>query len=150
MSNDEWGTPPKLVDRFRREYGCAIDVCATQENAKLSRFYTQEVNGLLQPWDRPVWCNPPYSNITPWVQRAAQRKQTCVFLVPLSTSEKWWREWVQPFADIVYLPKRIKFVGADCVFNKPQAIVIYPGPRVRVEPFFTLLDLTPEERGLRT
>jgi hypothetical protein len=36
-----------------------------------ARYFTAEDDGLTQPWDGLVWCNPPYSNFIPWAQRWA-------------------------------------------------------------------------------
>ena len=100
---------------------------------------------------RAVWMNPPYSNPTPWVRRAAEegRHITVVGLLKADTSTNWWREYVATCADEVWFLPRLKHMGAPSVANFPQAIVIwrpqigvYMGHRVRYP------DLTPEERGL--
>ncbi|MER3389962.1 MAG: hypothetical protein RJQ01_07995 [Microcella sp.] len=31
--------------------------------------FTREDDGLSQPWAGFVWCNPPFSNATPWADR---------------------------------------------------------------------------------
>lgn len=35
------------------------------------RYYTAAENGLEQPWDGTVWCNPPYSAFGPWARKWA-------------------------------------------------------------------------------
>ena len=66
----EWETPQDLFDELDKEFHFSIDVCATPKNAKCSRYYTAEQDGLNQPWNGIVWCNPPYGrNIGSWVRR---------------------------------------------------------------------------------
>lgn len=60
-STDEWETPKDLFDRLNDEFRFTLDVCATAENAKCSRYFTKEQDGLLHDWTgETVWCNPPY------------------------------------------------------------------------------------------
>ncbi|TEB06234.1 hypothetical protein Pmgp_03814 [Pelotomaculum propionicicum] len=57
----EWETPQELFDQLNKEFHFTLDVCATSENAKCTRYFTQEVNGLSQSWAGEVcWMNPPY------------------------------------------------------------------------------------------
>lgn len=57
--SEMWETPQDFFDSLDDEFHFTLDVCATRENAKCARFYTKEANGLHQPWDGVVWCNPP-------------------------------------------------------------------------------------------
>ena len=57
---DLWETPQDLFDRLDDEFGFDLDACALPQNAKCERYYTPEMDGLSQPWDGVVWCNPPY------------------------------------------------------------------------------------------
>ena len=49
-STNEWATPQWLFDELKEQYGFTLDPCATNENAKCAKFYTQEDDGLLQDW----------------------------------------------------------------------------------------------------
>ena len=57
----------QLSDRFG---GFSLDVAAAPHNAKAKRFYTIDDDGLSQPWDGQVWCNPPYSGLDAWLAKA--------------------------------------------------------------------------------
>ena len=57
----EWSTPQDFYDNLNSEFHFTLDTCATDENHKCEKYYTKEVNGLLQDWSgETVFCNPPY------------------------------------------------------------------------------------------
>lgn len=67
---DLWATPQEFFDKLNEEFNFTLDVCATLENAKCSRFYTIDDDGLSQSWTGTVWCNPPYGRqIGKWIQK---------------------------------------------------------------------------------
>lgn len=49
-NSDEWATPQKIFDELNNEFGFNLDVCATDDNHKVERYFTQAENGLLQSW----------------------------------------------------------------------------------------------------
>jgi hypothetical protein len=60
-----WLTPEDILEPTREYFGGPIplDPCTTSDNpTKATRFFTEEDDGLAQPWDYPVFMNPPYSN----------------------------------------------------------------------------------------
>lgn len=70
-----------------------------------------------------MWCNPPYSAIRPWVEKAWKSSPLCpviVMLLPANRTEQtWWQELVEPFRDrpgssltIEFLPGRLRFIKA--------------------------------------
>ena len=85
-TKSEWTTPAALFDSLDRLFGFTLDACATPENAKCSRFYTREQDGLSQPWDGIVWCNPPYRGLGKWVRKAFEESQNGATVVLLAAS----------------------------------------------------------------
>jgi phage N-6-adenine-methyltransferase len=70
-NTDLWATPQDFFDELDREFGFDLDVCAIPENAKCSRYFTPEQDGLKHEWNGTVWCNPPYGRqIGKWVEKA--------------------------------------------------------------------------------
>lgn len=68
---DLWATPKDFFDRLDAEFGFTLDACALPKNAKCKAYYTPEQDGLAQPWNGVVWCNPPYGRqIGQWVKKA--------------------------------------------------------------------------------
>lgn len=88
-----------LHERFR----FTVDVAASAHNAKLPRFYSIEDDGLAQSWaGERVWCNPPYSLIEPWIEKAHAETdaELIVLLLPANRTEQgWWQRQVEPFRD---------------------------------------------------
>ena len=89
-----WPTPDSLFEKLDREFRFTLDVCALPENAKCSRFFTPDDDGLLQPWQGVVWCNPPYGNrINDWCEKAFRESHngaTVVILLPARTDTRWF------------------------------------------------------------
>lgn len=98
---DERYTPWTFFIPLDQEFNFTVDACATQESRKAPVFWTKEQNGLAQSWKGArVWCNPPYSDIRPWVEKAWQAEaELVVMLVPAWTDRQWWHELVEPFRD---------------------------------------------------
>ncbi|UTM01729.1 phage N-6-adenine-methyltransferase [Alcaligenes sp. NLF5-7] len=57
---DDWSTPQDFFEQLNAHFNFELDVCATPENAKCARYFTEQENGLEQEWTGTVWMNPPY------------------------------------------------------------------------------------------
>jgi len=93
----EWGTPQWLFDLLHQEFRFELDVCATAENAKCKRYFTQDDDGLLKDWaPRRCWMNPPYGGeIGGWMQKAVQESKKGALvacLIPARPDTNWWWE----------------------------------------------------------
>jgi phage N-6-adenine-methyltransferase len=111
--HDEWQTPLPLYQLIDAEFGFELDAAAQAANAKCGRFLA---DGLSQPWvGRAVWCNPPYSALPVWVERAWQQcreqQNTVVMLIPAYTDPKYWSDVIIAHADEVrFLKGRVSFL----------------------------------------
>lgn len=88
-----------------------LDVAACLEAHLAERYYTKADDGLQQPWTGRVWCNPPFSDISAWLERAweavngthADGIDDCslvAMLLPASrTEQRWWHVGVEPWRD---------------------------------------------------
>lgn len=124
----EWSTPQDLFDKLNEEFGFTLDVASTHENAKTSRHYTQEEDGLKQSWDNEiVWCNPPYGRgLADWVKKASEQLGgVCVMLIPSRTDTKWFHEYIYHKAEIRFLKGRLKFGGHKTAAPFPNMVVIW-------------------------
>jgi phage N-6-adenine-methyltransferase len=118
---DDRRTPPDLLAECARLAGVPmfhLDVAANAENTKAPHWYDLEVDGLTQPWWGYTWCNPPYSNIRPWVEKADEetsRADVIAMLLPANRTEQaWWQELIEPYrradlVDVYFLAGRRRF-----------------------------------------
>jgi phage N-6-adenine-methyltransferase len=133
---DNLGTDPVLFAKLDERFHFTLDVAATPANAKCSRFYTLEDDGLSQPWTGRVWCNPPYSQIGLWVEKAWREwhfdngeLRLIVMLLPANRPEQgWWQDHVEPFRDRPG-PLRTEFLRGRPRFVLPGAEAIGPNER---------------------
>ena len=126
-----WETPQDLYDELNKEFHFTLDVCALPENAKCKNYYTPEQNGLVQPWEGVVWCNPPYGRgIDQWVCRAllsCNNGTTVVMLLPVRTDTKWFHEYIynRSNVEIRFIKGRLKFGNSNNSAPFPSMLVIF-------------------------
>jgi site-specific DNA-methyltransferase (adenine-specific) len=114
----EWATPPEVFDPLDAEFHFTLDPCATPQNAKCAKFFTEEDhNGLGQSWaNERVFMNPPYGKaIYPWTRKAVNESQRhgalVVGLLPASTDLAWCHDdVVATGAEVRYLRGRVRFL----------------------------------------
>lgn len=130
----DWRTPRGIFDDLHREFRFTLDAAASDDNALLPTYFTEDDNGLWQDWSPgPAFCNPPYSHVSEWVKKAAMEQQrgvTSVLLIPSRTDTAWFHDWVLPHAEeIRFLRGRINFeadgprIGHNAPF--PSMIVVF-------------------------
>ncbi len=140
---DERITPQWLFDELDAVHHFTLDAAANVKNTKCAKFFDLESDGLNQSWTgERVWCNPPYSNIAAWVEKAAgyAASSLCplsVLLLPANrTEQKWWHASIEPYRDregsyvsTRFLAKRINFgvpgnEGAKFNSSPPFGLVV--------------------------
>lgn len=129
---DLWATPPALFATLNSRFAFDLDVCAVPENAKCSRYFTPDQDGLKQDWSGTCWMNPPYGrHIGKWVQKAyhsAHAGAIVVCLLPARTDTRWWHDYVTKAAKVEFLKGRLKFGGGHASAPFPSAVVIFRPP----------------------
>lgn len=124
---DLWRTPPALFASLDAEFCFQFDAAAAPHNALCRKFITAEQNTLQTPWadylsiPGYVWLNPPYSDITPFVKKAAAESANqigTVMLVPADTSVGWFNEAIQTASEVRFITAgRLAFINP--VTGKP-------------------------------
>lgn len=146
---DLWRTPPALFAALDAEFCFQLDAAAAQHNALCRNFITAEQNTLETPWSDYlnvpgyVWMNPPYSDITPFVKKAAAESANqigTVMLVPADTSVGWFKEAIQTASEVRFITAgRLAFINP--VTGKPVSgnnkgsllLIWKPYPRTHCE-----------------
>lgn len=130
---NEWSTPQDFFDELDKEFNFTLDPCATSENAKCTKYFTVEEDGLKQEWSNDVvFMNPPYGReIKYWVKKAYEESlkgATVVCLIPSRTDTAYWHNYIFGKADdIRFIKGRLKFGGSKNPAPFPSAIIIYKG-----------------------
>jgi hypothetical protein len=153
-SVDDRETPPDVFEPLNAEFGFTLDVAAARHNAKCARYYALGpakgfdprqlalfeqpfvgdpealgVDGLAQTWaaGEVVWCNPPFSDIDPWVRKATVSAATVVMLLPANRMEQpWWQAYIEPYRDGrgCHLRVETRFLaGRRCFRNRGAEIM---------------------------
>lgn len=120
--SDERYTPRWVLNAARLVLGrIDLDVASNaiaQRTVQAARYYTQADNGLMQPWAGRVWCNPPYSDPLPWVERLigfhkAGDVPAALLLLNVATTPTWARLLWSSGYPVCLFTNRIQFVKAD-------------------------------------
>ncbi|MGJ0636800.1 phage N-6-adenine-methyltransferase [Xenorhabdus bovienii] len=94
---DLWQTPLPLFLALDLEFGFYLDAAADAQNTLCTHYLTERDNALECDWESygSIFCNPPYSKITPWIKKATiecrKQCQSIVMLVPNDTSVGWFK-----------------------------------------------------------
>jgi len=76
-----------------------------------TKWFDLQINSLEQQWTGFVWCNPPYSNPTPFIDKFMKHANG-IMLVQVSKSNAFIRLWNEAGA-IMMLPRNIMFEHKD-------------------------------------
>ena len=124
---DNWATPQDFFDKLNEEFQFTLDPCADDHNAKCSKYFTKEDNGLEQDWSGEiVFCNPPYGrDIKNWVKKANDSHALTVMLIPARTDTSYWHDYIFNKAEVRFLRGRLKFGDSKNSAPFPSAVVIF-------------------------
>ncbi|EAN1302297.1 phage N-6-adenine-methyltransferase [Salmonella enterica] len=151
---DLWRTPPALFAALDAEFCFQLDAAAAPHNTLCRKFITAEQNTLETSWadylNVPgyVWLNPPYSDITPFVKKAAAESRNqigTVMLVPADTSVGWFKEAIQTASEVRFITAgRLAFInpvtGKPVSGNSKGSILIIWRPYPRTHCEFTTVE----------
>lgn len=131
-------TPPEFIAAVERVFGrLDYDFAALSTNRVNDLPYFgpdhpdesyRDGVAALWPEDGIGWLNPEFSDIHPWAYKCYGETMFSslhvLMLVPASVGANWYRDWVQPYAD-VYSVGRMKFVGHKHLYPKDLILCHY-------------------------
>jgi site-specific DNA-methyltransferase (adenine-specific) len=134
--NNCWCTPRDFYDKLNAEFNFTLDPCATEKSALCKKFFTPEIDGLVQDWrGHTVFCNPPYGReISKWVKKSydeSQKENTVVvMLIPAWTDTKYFHDYILGKAEVRFIKGRLKFIDLEtekrlCPAPFPSMVVVY-------------------------
>jgi len=120
-SENEWYTPPDIIERARRAMG-GIDCdpassSIANKNVKADVHYTAESNGLTKQWRGRIWLNPPYAQplCAHFCEAVTHRflnkeiEQACV-LVNNASETQWFARMHTASVAVCFLDGRVKYL----------------------------------------
>jgi hypothetical protein len=100
--SDHCRTPDWLWKALDAEFAFDLDPCP------LSNPFHRD--GLELDWTgKRVFCNPPYSSILPWVEKALSSNALIVFLIPKRFDALWCRMLRDSRAEIRIFERDVRF-----------------------------------------
>lgn len=149
-----WRTPPELWGRMNRIWQFYMDAAASTQSALCGLWcgpdhpHTNRRDGLSADWASRTYCNPGFSNITPWLEKAHNEVRRrgidlAVVMTHVQTSSRWFCDWAMRSDEIIFLTPRVQFVpvpGIPASTNsRDNMLVVYrrsvcepPRPQFRV------------------
>lgn len=117
---DYAATPAWFMEALKNWRGVVplLDVCAQAQTAKAAAFYclADGADGLALPWSPLNWCNPPFSDIEPWIEKAmqeAERGNTTYMIFPDNPETAYCRASFLMASEIFHMPFRMRFTRPD-------------------------------------
>jgi hypothetical protein len=111
-TSDDYYTPPYIFEALGVEFD--MDVSAPPGGVPwipAKRSLSVIEDGLITDWHGKVWCNPPYSNVTPWAKKLIAHNNG-IALVQMAKSAWFYQVWNDASGSLV-LPNNIKFIKGD-------------------------------------
>lgn len=119
---DNWSTPKWLYKELDEEFNFDIDPCPLRSLT----------DGLDQEWKGAIFINPPYSNVSEFLEKGRQELENGnstvqVFLLASRTDTRWFHKYIykNPNSEIRFIKGRLKFGESENSAPFPSMIVIF-------------------------
>jgi len=127
LIRDSLQTPPYVFHWYNDKVKFTTDVAANWTNTFVPEHHMgiqkngEILDALVVPWGPMNWCNPPYSDITPWVEKAIEetkKGKATIMLIPADTSVGWFKLAFDNCSLCEFIEGRISFI--DPTTGKPK------------------------------
>lgn len=119
--SDEWYTPAYVFEALGEHFD--MDVAGPPIPTHVPTDDVIIRDSLAAEWVGFIWMNPPYggrNSLAPWLSKFFAYGNG-IGLAPDRTSAPWWQTFA-PKADVIlFVSKKIKFIGSDGNLGKSPA-----------------------------
>lgn len=121
--SDNYSTPHLFYERLDNEFKFNFDPCPLKHNFLW--------DGLDVDWNGNIYCNPPYSNIKPFLEKAINeiklgRCEIAVFLIPVRSDTKYWHDIImKECSEIRFIKGRLNFNESKSASPFPCVLLIF-------------------------
>ena len=114
-NSSDWYTPPQIFDALGLTFD--LDPCSPGSThwVPARKIYTLKDDGLRQPWEGLVFCNPPFggrNGHVPWLRKFLEHANG-VAIVRAYTSSAWFHEHAVKAETMLFPKGKTKFVRPD-------------------------------------
>tara|TARA_R110002020_G_C15974671_1_gene747866 strand:- start:48 stop:587 length:540 start_codon:yes stop_codon:yes gene_type:complete len=128
---DLWRTPKFVFDYYNERFNFTVDMAASDDNHLCNYYLTKkedalnyatmdgvlDVVGFNTGKESAVFCNPPYSNLMPWVAAVVEYSKAFVtpfvMVIPADTSVKWFKLAFDNCTECHFISGRLSFINAE-------------------------------------
>ena len=111
-TSDDYYTPPFIFQKLGIQFD--LDVAAPVGGVPwipAKKHFSILDDGLSKEWFGLVWCNPPYSDVTPWAKKMIEHKNG-IALVQTAKSSWFNHMWAKADGAMILMPN-LKFVRGN-------------------------------------
>lgn len=124
----DWKTPKELYNKLNQEFNFDFDPCAVNY-IRIFRKLNGKYDGLKCEWGKSNFVNPPYNQISQWMEKDFEefkKGKTIVFLIPARTDTKWFHKFViEGGSEIRFIKGRLRFSNHKNPAPFPSMIIIF-------------------------
>lgn len=114
---DVWLTAKWVIDDLGGWRSFHLDPCSLMPRPwrTACAHYYPPIDGLTAPWPRGkrLWCNPPYSNVGPWLKRMAEHNNGVALIFARTDTDAFHRFVYGSCTALLYIRGRLHFHRAD-------------------------------------
>ena len=105
--SDKWQTPPEIYNPLNEEFKFNFDPSPID-------WKEGDKDGLKIEQGSSTFCNPPYSNVSEWIEKAYnehKKGKTIVMLINAITDTIAFHKYIYNQAEIRFIKGRVKFIN---------------------------------------
>ena len=105
---DVWLTPLWIIDNLGNDFD--LDPCGEKHHKTANHIYTTK--GLESDWFGKVWLNPPYSELSKWLDKLSEHNNG-IALIFNRMDTKTLQKHVRLAQSVYFIEGRIKFLTKE-------------------------------------